>query len=99
LHNHGGVVDGGVLFENRFDLFQLDAKSADVHPAVVAAGPFHVAVGHISTQLAGSIQAVSRVVGERIVYEHLLRALVVADVTCREMRAADKYLAEFADAG
>ncbi len=45
LHNDCGVSDGRVLFENGFDLFQLDAKATDIDSAVVAARPFDVAVG------------------------------------------------------
>ena len=77
-----------MLLEDGFNFFQLDTEAADIYSAVVSPRPFNIAIGQISSQLAGFIHPVLPIVGKRIDDKHLLGSFFVTDISCSQMRTA-----------
>ena len=53
----GGLADGGMLREERFDFAELNAEAANLYLLVDAAEIFDVATGQPAGEIAGAVKA------------------------------------------
>src|SRR5215213_2879798 len=82
-----------MFHQHRFDLFELDTKTANLDLLVHTPEKFDLPIGSIASEVAGAIQTLARSRGKRIRYEFFSRQFRPVEITARETRAADVEIA------
>lgn len=84
--------------QDGLDLGRLDAEAADLELPVATAGEDDVAVRQVAPQVAGAVDAIVRGLGDRIDRETLAGLFRIVEVAAGNVGAADRDLAQLADA-
>src|ERR1043166_5081800 len=87
-----------MLPEHRLNLAQLDAEAAYLHLQVAAPERLDATVRRVSPNVASPIYMIAFSARERVGDEAFARQLLVAEITERDMRAAQEDLARLSDA-
>ena len=95
-HDGGGLADGGMEPQHRFDLVELDAKTAQLHLAIGTPHEQQLAVAAAARAIARAVHARAGRCRERIGHEGARRLGGAVQVAARDALAADIDLAELA---
>ena len=90
-----GLFHFRMLRQQRFDLSQFDAESADLYLVVAASQELDVASSGIAGQVSGAIHLRLRIVDERIVQEAFGRALWLVQVSRGDARSGNVEFANY----
>src|SRR2546423_12557214 len=71
LHPHGGLANGRVLGQERFDLIQVHLTAAQVDVLLCTAYYLDASIFAVTTDKSGSIEPRPRLCGKRVGYEPL----------------------------
>src|SRR5688572_6233601 len=71
------------------DLLNLDTHSANFHLLISSAAELSVAIRQPTTEIAGAVNRIRKIVVQGILNEDLLRLLRSSPVTIRQIRTAD----------
>src|SRR5215469_490795 len=87
------VTDVWVLPQHRLDLFQLDAKSSDLHLVISTTEKFQVAISQIARPVTRFIEPSVRSAAESVRDKHLRRQLRSVQIAPGNVRTTDVNLA------
>src|SRR5438105_13830142 len=67
-YNHG-LPHGGMAVEHGLDLSWLDTKAANLHLIIDATKKFNIAIGQVTSEVAGLVKESGSIVTEGMAYE------------------------------